>query len=407
LHALIGPNGAGKTTLVHQISGMLRPDAGSIRFRGAGYHRPAAGEAGAGRPRPHLPDHLDHRLALGAGECRAQRAGARPHPLALFRNAARDESLNRPAWAAIEAVGLTERAHVLAGRLSHGEKRALEIAMAMTLEPAAILLDEPLAGVGHEEGERLIALLRSLKGRYAMLLVEHDMEAVFALADTVTVLVYGRVIASGDPAVVPTLQCATYLPRCAKPISARRPPDALSLKSEGRLWRRRGADPVRDRPHHQCRRRGRHPARPQRHGQDHDDPRIMGLIPRKAGRISVRTRSHRRGAVRSRRPASASCRRAARSSRRSRRGKPDRHRRQPLRPPARWDIDKIYAFFPRLKERRSNRGNQLSGGEQQMLAIGRALMTNPKLIILDEATEGLAPIIRQEIWSCLTAQGRG
>jgi branched-chain amino acid transport system ATP-binding protein len=91
---------------------------------------------------------------------------------------------------------------VLAGRLSHGEKRALEIAMALTLEPAAILLDEPLAGVGREEGERLIDLLRSLKGRYAMLLVEHDMEAVFALADTVSVLVYGRVIASGDPATV-------------------------------------------------------------------------------------------------------------------------------------------------------------------------------------------------------------
>jgi branched-chain amino acid transport system ATP-binding protein len=202
LHALIGPNGAGKTTLVHQISGMLRPDAGSIRFRGSditGYSPEKRSQAGLARTfqiTSTIPSlSVLENVALGV-QARS------PSPLALLRNAARDESLNAPARAAIEAVGLTERADVLAGRLSHGEKRALEIAMALTLEPAAILLDEPLAGVGREEGERLIALLKSLKGRYAMLLVEHDMEAVFALADRVTVLVYGRVIASGDPAAV-------------------------------------------------------------------------------------------------------------------------------------------------------------------------------------------------------------
>ena len=202
LHALIGPNGAGKTTLVHQISGMLAPDAGSIRFRGAditGYSPEKRSQAGLARTfqiTSTIPSlSVLENVALGV-QARA------PSPLALLRNAARDESLNGPALAAIASVGLTERADVLAGRLSHGEKRALEIAMALTLEPAAILLDEPLAGVGREEGERLIALLKSLKGRYAMLLVEHDMEAVFALADRVTVLVYGRVIASGDPAAV-------------------------------------------------------------------------------------------------------------------------------------------------------------------------------------------------------------
>jgi branched-chain amino acid transport system ATP-binding protein len=202
LHALIGPNGAGKTTLVHQISGMLRPDTGSIRFRGADITAlPPEKRAQAGLARTFQITSTIASLSVLENVALSVQAKSK-HPLALFRNAARDESLNKPAWAAIEAVGLTERAHVLAGRLSHGEKRALEIAMAITLEPAAILLDEPLAGVGHEEGERLIALLRSLKGRYAMLLVEHDMEAVFALADTVTVLVYGRVIASGAPAVV-------------------------------------------------------------------------------------------------------------------------------------------------------------------------------------------------------------
>lgn len=202
LHALIGPNGAGKTTLVHQISGMLRPDAGSIRFRGADI----TGLSPEKRARGGLARtfQITSTIAsLSVLENVALSVQARAtHPLALFRNAARDERLNGPAWAAIEAVGLGERAHVPAGRLSHGEKRALEIAMALTLEPAAILLDEPLAGVGHEEGARLIALLKSLKGRYAMLLVEHDMEAVFALADRVSVLVYGRVIASGEPAAV-------------------------------------------------------------------------------------------------------------------------------------------------------------------------------------------------------------
>jgi len=202
LHALIGPNGAGKTTLVHQISGMLRPDTGSIRFRDADITAlPPEKRARAGLARTFQITSTIASLSVLENVALSVQARAR-NPLALFRNAARDDSLNKPAWAAIEAVGLTERGHVLAGRLSHGEKRALEIAMALTLEPAIILLDEPLAGVGREEGERLIALLRSLKGRYAMLLVEHDMEAVFALADTVTVLVYGRVIASGAPASV-------------------------------------------------------------------------------------------------------------------------------------------------------------------------------------------------------------
>lgn len=202
LHALIGPNGAGKTTLVHQISGVLRPDSGQIRFRGNDITAlPSEKRARAGLARtfqitstiPSLS--VLENVALGV-QARSS------HPLALFANAATDAALNEPAWEAIAAVGLTERAHVQAGRLSHGEKRALEIAMALTLQPSVILLDEPLAGVGREEGERLIALLDSLKRRYSMLLVEHDMEAVFALADTVSVLVYGRVIASGDPATV-------------------------------------------------------------------------------------------------------------------------------------------------------------------------------------------------------------
>ena len=202
LHALIGPNGAGKTTLVHQISGMLKPDSGAIRFRGEDITA-LTPEKRARRGLARTFQITSTIASLSVLENVALGVQAKAaHPLSLFRNAANDAALNRPALAALEAVGLADRADVPAGRLSHGEKRALELAMALALEPAAILLDEPLAGVGREEGERLIELLSSLKGRYAMLLVEHDMAAVFALADKVSVLVYGRVIASGDPVSV-------------------------------------------------------------------------------------------------------------------------------------------------------------------------------------------------------------
>ncbi len=202
LHALIGPNGAGKTTLVHQISGTLQPDAGTILFDGLDVTRLSPQRrARAGLARTfQITSTIASLSALENVALGVQAHSAQP--LSLFRDAARDETLNTPAWEALEAVGLAERAHAPAGSLSHGEKRALEIAMALTLQPKLILLDEPLAGVGHEEGERLIALLNRLKGRFAMLLVEHDMSAVFALADRVTVLVYGGVIASGEPAAV-------------------------------------------------------------------------------------------------------------------------------------------------------------------------------------------------------------
>ena len=120
----------------------------------------------------------------------------------VFGRAADEPELNRPARAALDDVGLGDREHVPAGHLSHGEKRALELAIALALEPKLLLLDEPMAGTGREESERLVAVLRRLKGRFPMLLVEHDMTAVFALADRISVLIYGRILASGAPAEV-------------------------------------------------------------------------------------------------------------------------------------------------------------------------------------------------------------
>ena len=202
IHALIGPNGAGKTTLVSQLTGNLTPDAGTIHF--------------AGRDVTRLPTHARVRLGLArsfqitsvlreftALENVALAVQAHAgHSFRLLADVRRDETLRAPARQGLEAVGLGGRADALAAALSHGEQRQLEIAMALAGDPKLLLLDEPTAGMGVEESQRMIGFLRALKGKRALLLIEHDMDAVFQLADRITVLVYGRAIASGTPAEI-------------------------------------------------------------------------------------------------------------------------------------------------------------------------------------------------------------
>ena len=197
IHAIIGPNGAGKTTLINLVSGTLAPDEGRVEFAGRDVtHLPFQRRVRAGLARsfqittviPGFSALENVALAVQA------RSGS---SLRFVWPASRERALNEEAMAALEQVGLAARAAVPAGALSHGEKRQLEIATAIATAPRLLLLDEPLAGAGPEETERLIALLRGLKARYAILLVEHDMQAVFALADRISVLVYGRVIATG------------------------------------------------------------------------------------------------------------------------------------------------------------------------------------------------------------------
>jgi branched-chain amino acid transport system ATP-binding protein len=202
LHAVIGPNGAGKTTLINQISGLLAPDAGKIVFGGEDVtalpinKRAARGLARSFQITSILPGFsVLENVALAV---QARRGSS----FSFFGRAADEEALNMPAYAALLQAGLAERAHAPAGELSHGEKRALELAIALAMEPKLLLLDEPMAGTGREEGERIVAVLRSLKGRFPMVLVEHDMHAVFALADRISVLIYGRILASGTPAEV-------------------------------------------------------------------------------------------------------------------------------------------------------------------------------------------------------------
>lgn len=199
LHALIGPNGAGKTTLLSQISGEILPDAGSIWLDGGDITRmPAHKRPGAGLARSFQISQLYPDFTAEDNVAMAVQAHS-PGGFNLWKNARRLARLREPARQALDRVGLAGRADVRVSALAHGEKRQLELAMALSLDASVLLLDEPMAGMGAEESQRMTALLQTLKGRYAILLVEHDMDAVFALADRVTVLVYGKTIFTGTP----------------------------------------------------------------------------------------------------------------------------------------------------------------------------------------------------------------
>jgi branched-chain amino acid transport system ATP-binding protein len=202
LHAVIGPNGAGKTTLINQISGLLAPDAGRIGFIGEDITGlPAHRRAERGLARSFQITSILPRFSVLENVALAVQA-RRGSSFRFFGSAADEAGLNSPALAALAQVGLADRADAAAAELSHGEKRALELAIALAMEPKLLLLDEPMAGTGRDETDRLVAVLRALKGRFPMVLVEHDMTAVFALADRISVMIYGRILASGTPDVV-------------------------------------------------------------------------------------------------------------------------------------------------------------------------------------------------------------
>jgi branched-chain amino acid transport system ATP-binding protein len=199
LHAVIGPNGAGKTTLIGQLAGEIRPDAGTIRFGGEEVTGlPAHARAARGLARSFQITSLFPRFTALENVALAVQAGS-GHSFRFWRPVAREQDLNETAERMLSQVGLGDRALVPAAALAHGEQRQLEIAMALAGRPRLLLLDEPTAGMGQEDSLSMIDLLAGLKGQIAMLLIEHDMDVVFALADRISVLVYGRVIATGRP----------------------------------------------------------------------------------------------------------------------------------------------------------------------------------------------------------------
>jgi branched-chain amino acid transport system ATP-binding protein len=198
-HAIIGPNGAGKTTLIGQLAGELRPDRGEVRFAGediTALSAPARARKGLARSFQITSVYADFSALENVMLAVQAHAGS---SFRFFRAAREEAALRSPARDLLDEVGLTARADTLAANLAHGEQRALEIAMALAGRPRLMLLDEPVAGMGAEETQRMIAFLSTLKGGKTIILVEHDMDAVFSLADRISVLVYGRIIATGTP----------------------------------------------------------------------------------------------------------------------------------------------------------------------------------------------------------------
>ncbi|MEM7683571.1 MAG: ABC transporter ATP-binding protein [Pseudomonadota bacterium] len=198
IHALIGPNGAGKSTLIKQIAGEIEPDAGSIHFDGRDINtlgpeeRVRAGLARSFQVSSVIP------AMTALQNVQLAVMGHSRRIFGLILSVSRDRALVDPALEHLERVGLGDRAHIPAANLSHGERRQLEIAMALAMQPKAFLLDEPMAGMGPEGSQRFTGFLDGLRAEAPILLVEHDMDAVFALADRVSVLVYGRIIATGS-----------------------------------------------------------------------------------------------------------------------------------------------------------------------------------------------------------------
>ena len=202
VHAVIGPNGAGKTTLINQLSGELLPDTGSVHFAGRDITtEPVFRRALAGIGRSYQITSVFPEFSVLINVVLAAQAHA-GHSFSFWRPIAGETALIARAREALAQVGLASRADTPVAALAHGERRQLEMAMTLATQPKLLLLDEPMAGMSLAESERLVRLLATLKGSYGILLVEHDMDAVFKLADRITVLVYGRVIACGQPAAI-------------------------------------------------------------------------------------------------------------------------------------------------------------------------------------------------------------
>lgn len=199
VHALIGPNGAGKSTAIAQISGELRPDAGQILFEGADITGLATYErTGRGMQRSYQITSLFQDLTLEDNVAMAIQS-QQGHSFRFWQPARKARVIRDPARAALQRVGLEDKAAQPVTSLSHGEQRQLEIAMVLAAEPRLLLLDEPMAGMGQSESQGMMEILRPLKGNVGILLVEHDMDVVFSLADVISVMVKGTVLMTGSP----------------------------------------------------------------------------------------------------------------------------------------------------------------------------------------------------------------
>jgi ABC-type branched-subunit amino acid transport system ATPase component len=407
LHSLIGPNGAGKTTFFNMLTGLLPSQKGRVTFRGRDMTgAPAHRRIDAGLARSfQIVSVFSHLTVFETVRVAAQARS--PYRASLWRDAYRLPGVCEKAWTLLATVGLTARAHEPCANLAHGEQRLLEIAVALATEPELLLLDEPLAGLGDADREHIGTLIRDLSRHHTVLLIEHDIDRVLSLSDRITVLHQGRVIAEGEPTKIANDPgvLEAYLGRhgtrraqpadVAGPVAAARPP-LLALKGvdagynasrvlhdidlevrEGEVVALLGRNGV---------------------GKTTTLSTVMGVLKPAKGTITFAGREI--GGL-----------------------TPDRVNRSGIAivPEGRrifpnltvaenltiaqrdggWPLDEIYQLFPKLRTRQDARGENLSGGERQMLAIGRALCAPQKLILLDEPFEGLAPAVVAEVLAAI------
>lgn len=404
LHSLIGPNGAGKTTLFNMITGILRPDAGAIRFEGREITR--------------LPMHKRIRLGLSRSfqilsvfrnltafeNVRVAVQARSPHRHALWCDAYTLQNINKRTWSLLAAVGLAERAAAPCASLSHGERRLLEIAISLATEARLLLLDEPLAGLAEADREVVAALIRRLASTHAVLLIEHDIDRVLALSDRISVLHQGRVIADGRPTeVAANPQVITaYLGTARETTRPAAPTGGASDKPLLRLEGVRGGysgstvldgiDLVVN--------EGEAVALLGRNGVGKTTTlrAISGTVAKSAGRISIGGTD-----ITAAKPYEIN-RTGIALVPEGRRLFPNLTVVENLRIAARpggASLDDVYGLFPKLKILQRSRAESLSGGERQMLAIARALMIPARVILLDEPFEGLAPAVVAEVTEAL------
>jgi branched-chain amino acid transport system ATP-binding protein len=393
-HAIIGPNGAGKSTLFSVISGANPPTKGTVHLLGEDTTTWAAHQVarlGVSRTFQHSARFAEETVLdnclLAANATHGR--GAR------WRRFGRDAGMHRTAERSLEAVGLRARRHDLAADLSHGEARQLEIAMAISQEPQVLLADEPLAGLSEADRARVGKVLHDLPDDLTVVFVEHDLEFVLGLADRVTVLHLGQVIAEGTPDQVraDARVAEVYVGGQAGEVRER-PLEASSaapaLRAEG-LVSGYGPSVV-------------------LHGVDVEVPQgrvlavlgrngmgkttllktLMGVVPAREGSVSIAGDDVSGLGARARAGAGLSL---VPQGRGIIPGLSVEEQLQLSARPGRWTLERVLELFPVLGDRRAQSSTTLSGGEQQMLAVARSLLRNPSVLLLDEPSEGLAPMI--------------
>jgi ABC-type branched-subunit amino acid transport system ATPase component len=406
LHSLIGPNGAGKTTFFNMLTGLMPSESGTLTFRGRDItNMPAHKRIDAGLARSFQIVSVFTNLTVFETVRVAAQAHS-PYRSSIWRNAYQLPGVCEKAWTLLATVGLVARAGELCSNLAHGEQRLLEIAVALATDPELLLLDEPLAGLGDVDRERIGLLIRKLSRSHAVLLIEHDIDRVLSLSDRITVLHQGHVIAEGEPSAIANdpKVLEAYLgrhgirrsqPAPTEAVAATRPP-LLTLAgvdagySTSRILH--GID-LEVRQGEVVALLGRNGV-----GKTTTLHTIMGLLKPTKGTITFDGKN-----ITSLSPDRVN-RHGIAVVPEGRRIFPNLSVAENLALAQRdggWALDDIYRLFPKLRSRQDARGENLSGGERQMLAIGRALCAPQKLILLDEPFEGLAPSVVAEVWAAI------